>query len=317
MVTPIQSADLVHMGLTGANDPDVPLHWLEIYVPTITKMNTLKVGFLLTALTALLVGIGQLLGGSTGMIIALGFAVVMNLGSFWVSDKLVIKMTRARPLGPGEFPWLRPMVADLAQRAGIPEPRLYLVPDRSPNAFATGRSPKHGVVAVNQGLLEMLDYKEVEGVVAHEIAHIKHRDTLTMAVVATVAGAVMTIANILQFAAIFGNSEDGPNPLVAIGIAMVAPIAAMMVQMGISRAREYEADATAAKLVGSGVGLQNALLKLERGTAMIPGRMPPQAAHMCIANPFGGASGLIRLFSTHPPIAERVGKLKALESTLR
>lgn len=279
-------------------------------------MNTLKVGLLLTALTALLVWIGQMLGGSTGMVLALVFAVVMNFGSFWFSDKLVLKITKARPLAPGEFPWLKQMVTDLSKRAGIPEPRLFLVPDPSPNAFATGRSPKHGVVAVNAGLLNLLDMREVEGVVAHEIAHIRHRDTLTMAVVATVAGAIMTIAHILQFAAIFGSSDDGPHPIVALGIAMVAPIAAMMVQMGISRAREYEADATAAKLIGSGVGLQNALLKLERGTAMIPGRMPPQAAHMCIANPFGGVGGMLRLFSTHPPIAERVGKLKVLESKL-
>lgn len=285
-------------------------------------MNTLKVGLMLTVLTAILVGIGQLIGGASGALIALVLAVVMNMGAFWFSDKLVLSMTRARPVSRAEAPDLHRMVETLAERAGIPTPALYVVDDPSPNAFATGRSPERGVVAVNTGLLNILSPREVEGVIAHEIAHIRHRDTLTMAIVATIAGAIMNLANFAQFAAMFGfgrsDDSEGSNPLVLLLVAVFAPFAAMLVQFGISRAREYEADALGARLAGSPDGLANALLKLHRGAEMIPSRTAsPQTAHLCIVNPFAGAGGIAKLFSTHPPVAERVKRLEAMRGQLR
>lgn len=279
-------------------------------------MNTLKVGLLLTALTALFVVIGGWVGGNAGMLLALGLALAMNVGSYWFSDRLVLKMTRAQPLSPERAPDLYAMTERLAERAGVPMPRLYLVPDPQPNAFATGRNPEHGVVAVNQGLLDLLSPREVEGVIAHEIGHIKHRDTLTMAVVASLAGAVMTLANLAQWAAIFGGSdEDGPNPLALIVTAIVAPFAAMLIQTAVSRAREFEADATAADIVGSAEGLAGALAKLGRATALVPATtQQPSTAHLCIANPFSGAGGaLAGLFSTHPPMEKRIERLRAWE----
>jgi heat shock protein HtpX len=280
-------------------------------------MNTLRVGVLLVALTAFMVWVGQLVGGAAGATIALGLALAMNIGTFWFSDKLVIKMTKARPVSPSEAPELHEMVERLSARAGIPVPALYVVDDPSPNAFATGRSPKHGVVAVNTGLLDILNRSEVEGVVAHELAHIKHRDTLTMAITASIAGAIMYLAQFAQIAAIFGggnsDEEGGTNPLVLLVIAMIAPLAAMMIQMGISRAREFEADKSGAEIAGRTDGLANALLKLQRGADAIPSRsMTPQTAHMAIVNPFRGVGGFTKLFMTHPPIEERVEKLRAL-----
>lgn len=278
-------------------------------------MNTLKTGLLLTALTGLFVWIGQMAGGTGGMLIAFGVAVVMNVGSYWFSDKIVLRAVRAQVVGRQDAPELYDMTERLAKRAGLPMPKLAIVPDPSPNAFATGRNPQNAVVAVNEGLLHLLDRDEVEGVVAHELAHVKHRDTLTMAIVATVAGAVSVIASILQFAAIFGpRDEEGNSPLAALAVAMVAPLMAMMIQMGVSRAREYEADRLAAEMVGTGRGLRDALLRLERGVAAVPGHMPAQAAHMCIVNPFAGLGGVAGLFSTHPPVAERVRRLDELES---
>lgn len=283
------------------------------------KMSTLKVGFLLTLLTALLVWLGNLLGGQAGMLIALVLAAVMNIGSYWFSDKIVLSMTKAQPIERSQAPRLYQIVEQLSQRAGVPMPRLYVVPDPSPNAFATGRNPEHGVVAVNQGLMDILDQEEVTGVIAHEIGHIKHRDTLTMAIVATVAGAVMMIANILQFTAFFAggrDDEEGGNPLGMLVAAMVAPIAAMLIQMGISRAREYEADRLGAEIAGTGRGLRDALVKLHQGVQQVPGHTPPQAAHMNIVNPFTGLGGLSALFSTHPPVEERVRRLDAIEHQL-
>lgn len=281
-------------------------------------MSTVKVAILLTALTGLLVWLGHLFGGTGGMVIAVVIAAVMNLGSYWFSDKIVLAMTRAQPVDESQAPELYRMVRQLSERADIPMPRLFVVPDRSPNAFATGRSPAHGVVAVNQGLLDILDRKEVEGVIAHEIAHIKHRDTLTMAIVATVAGAVMVIADIMRFSAFFGfgRDDDDGNPLVLLAMAIVAPLAAMLIQMGVSRAREYEADRLGAELAGTGRGLQNALVKLHNGVLHEPGHMPAQAAHLCIVNPFAGLKGLTSLFSTHPPVEERIRRLEALEPEL-
>jgi len=280
-------------------------------------MNTLRVGILLTALTALFVVVGGMIGGQGGMVIALGLALVMNVGSFWFSDKLVIKMTRARPVSEAEAPDLHALVARLAQRAGIPKPALYVVPDAQPNAFATGRSPARGVVAVNQGLLDVLDAREVEGVIAHEIGHIRHRDTLTMAVVASLAGAVMTLANMAQWAAMFGglrgDDDDDGGGIVGLLVAIiVAPLAAMLIQTGISRAREFEADAAAADYTGSPDGLASALLKLERGAGLIPSETArPATAHLNIVNPLraGGRARFAGLFSTHPPVEARIERL--------
>ena len=269
----------------------------------------------MVAITALFVFVGKLVGGNTGLVIAFGLAVVMNFGSYWFSDKMVLAMTRAKPVSPSEAPELHEMVSRLAQRAKIPKPALYVVDDPSPNAFATGRSPAHAAVAVNTGLLRILDQPEVEGVVAHELAHIRHRDTLTMAIVATIAGAIMMLAQFAQFAAIFGmgRSDDGEggNPLVLLLVAMVAPLAAVAVQMGISRAREFEADRMGAEIAGSPQGLAGALAKLENGVHRLPGHTPPQAAHLCIVNPFGGLSGLTNLFRSHPPTEERIRRLMA------
>lgn len=278
-----------------------------------TMKNNLKVGLMMAAITALLVVSGNALGGSAGMALALLFSLIMNVGTYWFSDKIVLRMTRAVPLSELDAPGLFEMVRRLSDRAGIPAPRLYLVPDPSPNAFATGRSPSHGVVAVNQGLLDILDRHEVEGVVAHEIAHIKHRDTLTSAIVATMAGAISSIANIAMFSSIFGGGDDeGGNPLTLLLTMLVAPMAAMLIQFGVSRSREFEADKTAAQLTGSPRGLQRALLKLDQGVAEVPTAMSPSSAHLCIVNPFSGVGrGVVTLFSTHPPIEERVRRLEA------
>jgi heat shock protein HtpX len=283
--------------------------------------NTLKVGALLAVLTALFVGIGHLIGGQSGMIIALVLAVAMNFGSFWFSDKIVLKMTGAQPLDRRQAPALYEMTERLAQRAGLPMPALYVIDDPQPNAFATGRGPSNSAVAVNRGLLEVLNQREVEGVVAHEIAHIKHRDTLTMTLVATFAGAIMMLAQIGQFAAMFGglgggDDEEGGTNLGGMLVAIfVAPLAATIIQLAVSRAREFEADATAARLTGSPVGLASALAKLEGATHAIPSHSQrPQTAHLCIAAPFAGGTGqfLAGLFSTHPPMAARIARLQQM-----
>lgn len=281
-------------------------------------MNTLKVGLLLVALTALFVLIGSWVGGTGGALIALMLALAMNVGSYWFSDRIILRMTRAQPLAPADAPELHRMTQRLAERAGIPMPRLYLIPDPQPNAFATGRNPEHGVVAVNEGLLRLLSPAEVEGVIAHELGHIKSRDTLTMTVVASIAGAIMTLINIAQWAMIFGmgsdDEEGGMNPLAFLVMALVAPLAAMLIQTAVSRAREYEADATAARLTGSPDGLIGALQKLERGAALVPATVQqPSTAHLCIVNPLRGGQAFLSLFSTHPPVEKRVEALRALK----
>jgi len=281
-------------------------------------MDTIRVGLLLVALTALFVAVGAWLGGPTGLAVALMVALAMNAGTYWFSDRIVLRMTGAEPLPPEAAPTLYRRTEQLARKAGIPMPRLYVVPDPQPNAFATGRSPEHGVVVVNEGLLRILDDREVEGVIAHEIAHIKHRDTLTMAVVALLAGAVMTLVNLAQWAAIFGGyDEDGPGWMEVLVAALVAPLAATLIQFGVSRAREFEADRTAAALVGAPHGLIGALLKLDRGAQLVPPRAtPPQMAHMPIVNGVrakgGSPGGFSRLFMTHPPVEARVERLRAL-----
>lgn len=277
-------------------------------------MNTLKVGLLLTALTALFVLVGAWIGGVGGAGIAFALAIVMNVASYWYSDKLVLGMVRAQPLGPSEAPRLHEMVARLSQRAGIPMPKLYIVPDPSPNAFATGRSPQHAAVAVNQGLMDLLDEQELEGVIAHELSHVRHRDTLTMTVVATLAGAIMLLATMARFAAFFGGRDDeGGGSIFGLLIAaLVAPIAASLIQLAISRAREYEADAGGARLAGSSKGLASALMKLERGAATTPSMASPSMAPLYIVAPMQVLRGLGRLFMTHPPVEERVRRLMAL-----
>lgn len=287
-------------------------------------INTLKVGVLLTVLTALFVGVGYLLGGSNGMLMAFGFAVLMNFGSYWFSDKIVLKMYGAQPVTESEAPELFRMTRQLCERANLPMPKLYVIDDPQPNAFATGRNPQNAAVAVNAGLLKLLDSGEVEEVVAHELGHIKHRDTLTMTIVATVAGALMMLVQFAHYAAIFGfgrsgdDDGEGTNPLVFIALIIFAPLAATMIQLAVSRAREFEADATAARLTGSPNGLINALLKLEKGAQLIPNRHAnPQTAHMFIVNPLRGAGGLMSLFMTHPPIEKRVEALQRLAPTVQ
>lgn len=279
-------------------------------------MNTLKVTVLMAALTGLFVLMGQLIGGNGGMVIAFGIAVVMNVGAYWFSDKIALSMRRAREVSPEEAPELHHMVETLAQRAGLPKPKVYLVDDPSPNAFATGRNPSHAAVAVNTGLLNILDSDEVFGVLAHEMAHIKNRDTLTMTVVATIAGAITMLAGFARFAAIFGgysrDNRDGGGIIGLLAMAIVAPIAATIMQLAVSRAREFEADKHGAKLAGTPNGLANALLKLERGTAQVPTRTDAAHASMYIVNPLKGMGGFARLFMTHPPVEERIAKLRAM-----
>lgn len=283
-------------------------------------LNTLKVGLLLTAMTALFMFIGRAIGGTGGMMMALVFAIVMNVGSYWFSDKIVLSMSGAKPVTPQEAPQLYEMTERLCRRAQLPMPKLYVIDDPQPNAFATGRNPANAAVAVNSGLLQLLDNQEVEGVVAHELAHVKHRDTLTMTIVATLAGAVMMLVQIGQFGMMFGggsrdDDEGGGNPLMMLASLLLAPIAAMMIQSAVSRAREYEADASAAFLTGTPHGLMSALAKLELGAERIPpSHANPQTAHMFIVNPFAGfGSGITNLFRTHPPTRDRIARLQQLE----
>jgi heat shock protein HtpX len=279
-------------------------------------MNTVKTVGLMVFMTLLLMLVGRAIGGQSGMIIAFGMAVIMNFGSYWFSDKIVLKMYGAQPVSEAEAPELYSIVRTLVQRSGMPMPKVYIIPEETPNAFATGRNPEHAVVAVTQGIMRILTREELAGVVAHELAHIKHRDMLTGTIVATIAGAISMLAQMAQWAMIFGgrrdDNEEGSNPVVAIVMMIVAPIAAMIVQMAISRTREYEADKGGAQLAGNPSGLANALLKLDQASQVVPMTdAKPATAHMFIVNPLTGG-GLMTLFSTHPPIAERVKRLKEM-----
>jgi heat shock protein HtpX len=280
-------------------------------------MNTLKTMVLLTFLTVLLVFMGAAIGGRSGMIFAFGIALVMNFVSYWFSDKIVLRMYGAQPVTEAQAPELHGSVRRLSQKAGIPMPKVYIIPEESLNAFATGRNPEHGVVAVTEGIMRALDREELEGVISHELAHIKHRDILTQTVVATVAGAISMLAQMAQWAMLFGggsrrDDDDGGSPVAALVMMIVAPIAAMLVQMAISRTREYEADKGGAGIAGHPQGLANALLKLERAKEIVPLHdARPATAHMFIVNPLTGG-GLMNLFSTHPPIAERVKRLREM-----
>ena len=283
-------------------------------------MNTIKTGLLLGALTGLLMLIGGYFGGKGGIVIAFIFAMVMNFGAYWFSDKLILKMYSAQEVSVNEAPQLYAMVKDLALRAGLPMPKVYIVPGDTPNAFATGRDENHAVVAVTEGIMRMLNKDELEGVLAHELTHIKNKDMLIGSIAATLAGAIVMLANMAQWAAIFGGAsrsddEEGGGIFGLIFMAILAPIAATIIQMAISRSREYLADAGGAKVSGKPYGLAGALEKLGRASQTIPMNANPSTAHMFIVNPLTGKS-LMNLFSTHPPIEERVARLRSMKPSL-
>jgi heat shock protein HtpX len=276
-------------------------------------MNTLKTAVLMAGLTLVLVWGGAYLGGQSGMTFAIILALAMNAFTYWFSDRIVLKMYRAQEVKESEVPELFTMVRRLAQRAGLPMPRVYLINQPQPNAFATGRNPDHAAVAVTTGIMRILSFEELEGVIGHELAHIKQRDILIGTVAATIAGAISYLAYMAQWAMIFGGSDDdeGGNPLAAIVMMIVAPIAAMLIQMAISRSREYAADAGGAKIAGNPLYLANALRKLHMASREIPIQAQPATAHMFIVNPLSGR-GFSRFFSTHPPMEERVARLESM-----
>jgi heat shock protein HtpX len=280
------------------------------------RMNTVKTIGLMVFMTLLLVFVGAAIGGRSGMIMAFAMATIMNFGAYWFSDKIVLRMYNAQPVTEAQAPELHAIVRTLVQKAGMPMPKVYIIPEETPNAFATGRNPEHAVVAVTQGITRLLSRDELAGVIAHELAHIKHRDMLTGTIVATIAGAISMLAQMAQWAMIFGggrrDDDEGGNPIAALVMMIVAPIAAMLVQMAVSRTREFEADAGGARIAGQPSGLANALLKLEKGSQIVPMEdAKPATAHMFIVNPLTGG-GLMKLFSTHPPIAERVKRLNEM-----
>jgi heat shock protein HtpX len=272
-------------------------------------MNAMKTAVLLAGLTALFIVVGGLIGGQGGMMFAFILAMVMNVGSYWFSDKIVLRMYHAQPVGP-EHPLFR-MTQRLAQKAGLPMPKVYIIPDPSPNAFATGRNPDHAAVAATEGIMRLLSESELEGVIAHELAHVKHRDTLISTVAAAIGGAISMLAN---FALFFGggrsNDREGANPIALLATALLAPLAAGLIQAAISRQREFAADRGGADMVGSPTGLAQALRRIEAGVHQIPMDANPATAHMFIMQPFFGA-GIGKLFSTHPPTEERVRALMA------
>lgn len=275
--------------------------------------NQIKTILLLGALSAVLVGLGSVVSPGS-MYLFLVLAAVLNLGAYFWSDRLVLKLHGARPLAPAEAPALSEMVQELAARAGIPAPRLYRIPSPHANAFATGRNPERGVVAVTDGLLRTLDLRELRGVIAHEIAHIRNRDVLVASIAATIAAAVSYIGNMLQWTAIFGGGQqqDRGNQGAGLLAAIVAPIGATLVQLAISRSREYLADETAARLTGEPEALASALVRLSASAEVVPGDATPATASLFIVNPFASAEGLAGLFSTHPPMRERIRRLRAL-----
>ena len=276
-------------------------------------MNTLKTMGLMVGLTLLLVWAGAAFGGRTGMTMALIFALMMNAFSYWFSDKIVLKMYSAQKVNSGEFPELHAMVRRLSQRAGIPKPKIYIINQPQPNAFATGRNPDHAAVAVTTGILRMLSVEELEGVIGHELSHIKHRDILISTIAATIAGAISYLAYMAKWTLIFGgrDDEDG-NPLASIAMMILAPIAAILIQMAISRSREYVADAGGAKVAGNPRYLSNALKKLHMASQKIPLQAQPSTAHMFIVNPLRGGR-ITKLFSTHPPMEERIARLENIK----
>jgi heat shock protein HtpX len=281
---------------------------------TRTSITTrLRTWVLIAGLTALLIGIGFVLGGAF-LYLFVAFAVLMNLFGYWFSDKIAIKASRAHEVSEQEAPELYRVIRELAGRAEVPMPRVYLIPSEQPNAFATGRNPKHAAVAVTEGLLRSMPMEQVRAVLAHEFAHIKNRDILVSSIAAMVAAAISAIATILQFSFLFGDDDDNPLGFIgALAVIIFAPMAAMLLQLGISRQREYLADATGATFLGEGRPLADALENLERGTLAVPMDVNPATASLYIANPLRG-QGVAALFSTHPPIAERVRRLRELDA---
>jgi heat shock protein HtpX len=280
-------------------------------------MNTIKTGLLLGVLTGLLMLIGGYFGGKQGVVIAFIFATVMNFGAYWFSDKLILRMYKAQEVGESQAPQLYAVVKNLALKAGLPMPKVYIVPGETPNAFATGRNENHAVVAVTEGILRILNKEELEGVLAHELTHIKNKDMLIGSIAATLAGAIVMLAHMAQWAAIFGgsnrdDSEEGSGVIGLIVMAILAPIAATIIQMAISRSREYLADEGGARVSGKPYGLAGALEKLSKASQAMPMDANPSTAHMFIVNPLTGKS-LMNLFSTHPPIEERVARLRSMK----
>jgi heat shock protein HtpX len=278
--------------------------------------NRVKTVLLLAGLTAFLIFMGRVLGGRQGMYLAFGLALAMNFFSYWFSDKIVLKMYGAQEVSPAEAPQLHQIVEELAREAGIPKPRVYLIPDESPNAFATGRNPEHAAVAATEGIMRLLTPTELKGVLAHEIGHVQNRDILISTIAATLAGAIMILANMAKWGAILGlgrDDDDGPGIVGILIMSIIAPIAAMLIQLAVSRSREYLADETGAHLSHNPESLARALEKLSLGVERAPMDASPATAHMFIVNPLTGKS-LMNLFSTHPPIEERVARLRAMRS---
>lgn len=279
-------------------------------------MNTIKTLFLLVTLTLILVWAGAAIGGKQGMTIALIFALGLNFFAYWFSDKIVLRMYGAREVSEAEAPDLYGIVRRLAQKAELPMPRVYIMEEDQPNAFATGRNPKHAAVAVTTGIMRILSREELQGVIGHELAHVKHRDILISTIAATIAGAISYLSQMAQWAMIFGgrggnDEEGGSNPIAALVMMIVGPIAALIVQMAISRSREYSADEGGAKIAGNPRYLSRALRKLHMASQKIPMNANPATSHMFIVNPLSGG-GILKLFSTHPPIEERIARLESM-----
>jgi heat shock protein HtpX len=278
--------------------------------------NTMKTTLFLALLTGLFVAVGGLFGGRSGMVMAFGLALVMNFVSYWFSDKIVLKMYGAKPLAESDAPVVHRIVRNLATKAGIPMPKLYMLPSAAPNAFATGRNPQHAAVAVTDGILRIMDETELEGVLAHELSHVLNRDILISTVAATIAGAISMLANMAQWGLMFGGSRDeegrSTNPIALILTIILAPLAAMLIQMAVSRSREYQADASGARLTRNPLGLASALGKLDQASRVVQMDANPATAHMFIVNPLAGGQALMNLFMTHPPIPDRIARLRAM-----
>jgi len=281
--------------------------------------NTFKTGLLLAVLTVLFLLIGNAVGGKNGMVMAFGLAVAMNFVSYWYSDKIVLRMYGAREVSEAEAPQVHGIVRRLSQAAGVPMPKVYVIPTDSPNAFATGRNPEHAAVAVTEGIVRLLSPEELEGVLAHEMSHVRNRDILIGTVAATLAGAVMMLARFAQFAAIFGGGRDREDNrgggLELLFLAIVAPLGAMLIQMAVSRSREYLADETGAKISRKPLALARALEKISGISREVPLDATPATAHMFIVSPLTGG-GMLSLFSTHPPVEKRVERLRAMAATV-
>ncbi|MGX7950793.1 zinc metalloprotease HtpX [Oleidesulfovibrio alaskensis] len=278
--------------------------------------SQLKTVLLLALLSGLIIVMGGVMGGRTGLFFAFAFALLMNVGSYWYSDKIVLKMYNAREVSPSEAPMLHAMVDEVVMRAGIPKPRVCIIPEQTPNAFATGRNPEHGVVAVTEGIMHLLTPEELKGVIAHEVGHIANRDILVQSVAGVMASVIVMLGNILQFTAIFGggnnDEEGGGNPIAALAMAFLAPVAASLIQFAISRSREFMADEAGARYSGNPMYLASALQKLGAYSGRIPMQNGNQAtAHMFIVNPFSGVR-MAELFSTHPPMEERIRRLQQM-----